>query len=74
MKTNAERKKTDYIVACVNEFATACGLTVLQAYRYLAIHGGIDFLVEHYDIEHTLSFADAIEDLKVISKQSGGKI
>ncbi|GHU41973.1 hypothetical protein FACS1894190_10700 [Spirochaetia bacterium] len=74
MKTNIERKKTDYIVVCVDEFSHACGLTTLQAYRYLAIHGGIDFLVEHYDAEHTLSFADVIDDLKAISRRAGGKI
>jgi hypothetical protein len=74
MKTNIERKKTDYIVVCVDEFSRDCGLTALQAYRYLAIHGGIDFLVEHYDIEHTLSFADVIDDLKAISRRVGGKI
>jgi hypothetical protein len=68
------RKKTDYIVACVNEFARACSLDVSQAYRYLEIHGGIDFLVEHYDTEHTLSFDDAIEDLKAVSRQTGGRI
>ena len=45
-----------------------------EAYRYLAVHGGIDFLAEHYDIEHTLSFADVIDDLKAISRRVGGKI
>ncbi|MHC6202913.1 DUF3791 domain-containing protein [Breznakiellaceae bacterium SP9] len=76
MKTNStiERKKTDYVVVCIDEFARDCGLTAWQAYRYLAVHGGIDFLVEHYDVEHTLSFADCIDDLKAISRQAGGKI
>ncbi|GHS94046.1 hypothetical protein AGMMS50276_05850 [Synergistales bacterium] len=69
-----KRKEADYIVACINEFSGATGLTVLQAYRYLATHGGIDFLVEHYDVEHMLSFDDAIEDLKAISMQTGGRI
>ena len=69
-----KRKESDYVVACINEFSEATGLTVLQAYRYLAAHGGVDFLVEHYDVEHTLSFDDAVEDLKAVSMQSGGRI
>jgi hypothetical protein len=68
------RKKTDYIVACVSEFSKATGLSVVQAYRYLEIHEGINFLIEHYDTEHTLSFADVVDDLKAVSRQAGGKI
>jgi len=34
----------------------------------------MDFLVEFYDVEHTLSFEDAVHDLTLVSQQNGGKI
>jgi hypothetical protein len=63
-----------YIVACIGEFARATGLTTQEAFRYLFFRGGIDFLVEHYEAEHLLSFDDVVEDLKTIARQSGGLI
>jgi hypothetical protein len=69
-----KKRKIDYIVVCVNEFSKATGLTVLESFRYLSNHGGLDFLSEHYDIEHTLSFEEVIEDLKRIARRTGGKI
>jgi len=42
------------------------------AYRFLAQYGGIDFLMQHYDIEHTLSLDDAVDDLEHICRQNGG--
>ena len=63
-----------YTVACVNEFAANKSLTEKQAFDYLCNHGAMDFLVEFYDVEHTLSFEDAINDLTLVSQQNGGKI
>ena len=63
-----------YIVALISDFAERFGLTTPQAYRYLALYKGIDFLDEFYDVEHTLSFEDAINDLTLVSQQNGGKI
>jgi hypothetical protein len=69
-----EHKKIEYIVACVGEFARSTRLDVREAFRYLYNHGGIDFLIEYYDTEHLLSFDDAVEDLKIIARKSGGMI
>ena len=44
------------------------------AYIYIADHGGIQFLKEHYDVEHTLSFDEAIDDLETICAQNGGEL
>jgi hypothetical protein len=74
MKNIEDRNKIDYMVACIDEFATAANLTAQAAFRYLYFHGALDFLIEHYDIEHTLSFEDVIDDLKLIAKKSGGQI
>ncbi|MDR0948876.1 MAG: DUF3791 domain-containing protein [Lachnospiraceae bacterium] len=35
-------------------------------------YGGIAFLTEHYEIEHTLSLDDAIDDLILICQKNGG--
>lgn len=69
-----EKKIIAYIVACISEFARATGLTEQEAFRYLHIHGGMDFLIEYYDTEHVLSFDTAVEDLKIIAQKSGGLI
>jgi hypothetical protein len=69
-----ERKKIAYIIACISEFADATGLTAQEAFRYLNLHGGIDFLIECYDTEHTLSLRDAVDDLKIVAQKSGGLI
>jgi len=71
---NEEIKKINYVVVCVNEFADNTGLGVQEAFRYLYNHKGIEFIKDHYDIEHTLSLEDAIEDLKIICKNNGGMI
>lgn len=69
-----DKKLIRYTVACVNEFAANKSLTEKQAFDYLCNHGAMDFLVEFYDVEHTLSFDDAIHDLTLVSQKNGGKI
>lgn len=39
-------------------------------YRY----SGIAFLDENYEIEHTLSLDDAVEDLELICRKNGGNL
>lgn len=63
-----------YTVACVNEFAKSKNLTQKQSFTYLYEHKAMDFLVEFYDVEHTLSFEDVIQDLTMISQKNGGMI
>jgi hypothetical protein len=69
-----ERKVLAYIIACIGEFARATGLSVQEAFRYLNSHGGIDFLMEYYDVEHLLSVDDAVDDLKTVTRNAGGMI
>ena len=69
-----DRKVLAYIIACVGEFARSTGLSAQDAFQYLNTHGGIDFLFEHYDMEHLLSLDDTVEDLKIITHNAGGVI
>ncbi len=68
------RNKINYIVACVNEFARSNTISLKEAFLYLHTFKGIQFLDEHYDIEHTLSFDDVIEDLSIICRNNEGSI
>jgi hypothetical protein len=38
------------------------------------MYKGIDFLVDCYDAEHTLSLNDAVDDLTLVCKSNGGSI
>lgn len=67
------KKKINYTVACVSEFAQRLDITSKEAFFYLYEHNGIEFIKEHYDIEHTLSFDDAVDDLIVVCRKNGGK-
>ena len=67
-------KKLSYIIAVISEFAQAHTLNLQQAYRYLMRYKGLEFIDQHYDIEHTLSFEDVIEDLTAYCKTNGGAI
>ena len=66
------RKKINYTVVCINEFAEKNSMYPRAAFLYLYDHKGIEFLDEHYDVEHTLSLEDAIDDLTLICSQNGG--
>jgi hypothetical protein len=64
----------EYVVCCVGAFASKFSLTNTQAYAYLRRFGGIDFLIDYYAAEHTLSIDDAVNDLQTICSREGGKI
>ena len=66
--------RIEYIVACVGAFAQRYNLSNMQAYAYLRRFTGIDFLLDCYAAEHTLSIDDAVSDLQVICQRKGGKI
>ena len=66
------KKQINYAVVCVNEFAKRHNLTVKAAFQYLYNHKAIEFIKENYDIEHTLSISDAVEDMTMICRNNGG--
>lgn len=67
-----ERKQINYTVACVSEFARKHGLNAKEAFRFLFQYRAIEFLKENYDIEHTLSLDDALDDMLMICERNGG--
>lgn len=63
-----------YIIAAISEFAKTYRISVREANNYLIRFKGIDFLTEHYDAEHLLSFDDTIQDLTQVCLNNGGGI
>ena len=72
MITNQQVNIINYIVICINDFAERFNFDAKTAYLFLTQYGGIEFLMEYYDIEHTLSLDDAIDDLEMVCRQNGG--
>ena len=72
MITQQQTRIINYIVVCINDFAERFAMDSRTAYRFLARFGGIEFLMEHYEIEHTLSIDDAIDDLELVCRRNGG--
>lgn len=69
-----ERDIVNYIVVCISEFSNYYSIQMREAYIFLKRYKGIDFLREFYDVEHTLSFEDTINDVTVVCKKNGGNI
>jgi hypothetical protein len=69
-----DQARARYSVVAISEFARYAGLSGGQAHRYLADHGAIQFLDEHYEAEHLLSFEDVVADLVLVAAQAGGEI
>ena len=72
--TRPDTNILNYIIVCISEFAGKYGMPMRDAYTYLLLHKGIDFLKEFYDVEHTLSFDDTLEDVAAICRKNGGTI
>jgi hypothetical protein len=72
MITKQQISIINYIVVCINDFAERFSMNSKAAYRFLSQYGGINFLLQHYDIEHTLSLEDAIDDLEKVCRDNGG--
>lgn len=65
-----ERKQIDYTVVCVSEFARRYNLKLKEAFQFLFQYKAIEFLKENYDIEHTLSLDDALDDMLMVCRKS----
>lgn len=49
-------------------------ITSKEAFEYLYKYKDIEFIKEFYDIEHTLSLDDAVDDLTIIRRNNGGSL
>lgn len=75
MDINKETEnKVAYIIAVINEFASMHSLNNAQAYRYLERFKGLDFVNRFYNVEHTFSFEDVVNDLTAYCHRKGGAL
>ncbi|MCL1837571.1 MAG: DUF3791 domain-containing protein [Treponema sp.] len=66
--------RVQYYIMCVSAFSGKKGVDRQNAFNYLYEHQGIEFLIDCYEAEHTLSFDDAVDDLTQVCKNNGGTI
>lgn len=64
----------EYIIALIDEFATAYKLNERQAFLYLKNHNAFSFIERHYGVMHTLDFKDSVEGLANYCRLSGGRL
>ena len=74
MSDQEQKNIIEYVIACISEFADYHALSLKDSFNYLYTFKGINFLKEHYNIEHTLSIEDAVNDLTLICSKNGGTI
>lgn len=74
MTSRIDLDKIDYVMMAISEFARHFGMPRKEAAVYLSTYKGIDFLDEHYDAEHTLSFRDCVSDLATVCRNNGGTL
>ena len=72
MLTKQQINIINYLVICINDFAERFDMDAKAAHNFLTKYGGIDFIMQHYEVEHTLSLDEAIEDLELICRKNGG--
>lgn len=74
MGQNEIKNQIEYIVTLVSCFAEQFKLSNQQAYSYLRRFSGIELIMKHYGIMHTLSLDDAIENLQTFCYRKGGRL
>lgn len=72
--TRPGKELIDYVMTAIIEFGRRHKLSIREASNYLNRFKGIDFLTEFYDVEHTLSFNDCVDDLTVVCRNNGGAL
>lgn len=64
----------EYVNCCVGAFANRFNLAMASAYAYLRRFKAIDFLIDCYSAEHTLSVENAVEDITLLCQKHGGRL
>ncbi len=65
-----KRNMINYMVVCVNDYAERHGLSLSDSFDYLRRNKGLSFIEDCYEVEHTLSLDDALDDLDAICKRN----
>lgn len=69
-----ETDRLEYLIALISEFAEAHSISTAEAFKYLDEYKGLDFVEKFYEVEHTLSFDDVVDDLTQYCHRHGGRL
>jgi hypothetical protein len=72
IKDAEKRNRLRFITFIIPEFARSYKMDKQEAYRYLKMYGGIDFLFEHWWALHTDNPLYAVRDLYDVCAANGG--
>lgn len=61
-----DKYQIPYTNLCIRKFAARHNMSLCDAFAYLDHNGGMQYLVDFYDIEHTLPLEDTIDTLTEI--------
>lgn len=64
----------EFLVALVAEFAAHLGISQDLAYNYIREYHGLEYYFKHYNILHTLSFEENVEDMLQVCANNGGQL
>ena len=64
----------EYLIWIVSDFAQKYGISNVQAYDYLKQYKAIDFVQDYYDVLHTFSFEQAVDDVSKYCVRMGGQL
>lgn len=67
-----QKSMINFTVVCVNEFAKIHNISKKEAFQYLFKFKAVEFIKENYEIEHTLSLDNVLEDISILCRKNGG--
>ena len=68
------KEKVTYLIALIAEFAHRYGISDIEAARYMNKYHATELCYKHYNIMHTLSFADNIDAIATYCQRQGGNL
>ena len=72
--SSLDRNILNFLVALVAEFAARFDIPQRRAYNYIRRYKGLDYYFRHYNILHTLSFDDNVDNLIQVCANHGGTL
>lgn len=72
MSSRERDNRIEYMVTCVGDFAAQYAMTPASAFLFLEKNGGLAFLTDCYDVEHSQSIQTAVDDMAEVCRRHGG--
>lgn len=66
--------QVEFLIACVAEFAKTHSLNKKQAFNYIERYNGLEFITQHFGVEHTYSFRDIVKHITDVCHRFGGAL